>query len=170
MGRNDKSVFPKLVRPRTFASLRVLLGLLVASGLLAWHAAIPFYTPAIALVVERSGSQPGALRGQVLLICAGPEALEHLRVGQSVFLSVNGGSERIRTEIIAVEPHLLSPQTAQESHGLSPAALQRTSGPRAVAVARAPQALRGLPATITKGSYYRAEVETGSQRLIDLLR
>jgi len=63
MGRNDKSVFPKLVRPRTFASLWVLLGLLVASGLLLWHAVIPFYTPAIALVVERNGSQPVAPKG-----------------------------------------------------------------------------------------------------------
>jgi len=64
----------------------------------------------------------------------------------------------------------LSPQAVQESHGLSPAAFLLISGPKAVAVARTPQALRGLPAAIMKGNCYRAEVETGSRRLIDLLR
>lgn len=163
MEGREPSVLPRFIRPRTFACLWILLALTLLAGLLVWTAMVPVYTSGLAIAREDQGQ----LRMFVLVPA---NALAQLNVGQSVLIHWPGLREPVRTQITSVDALPQSPAAARDRFGLS-----SESVPAAVAVATADadvawQSLdRNLTATLHSGTTARAEVETGSRRLISLV-
>ena len=56
----EEPVLPRLICPCTFLCLWLLLGLLVASGFLAWCARVPVYASGLAVMADGRDSTPSA--------------------------------------------------------------------------------------------------------------
>jgi len=168
--RNEKAVFPKLVAPRTFAYLWLILALLSVGGMCALFAEVPVYAPALAVVVqgEAGGVAPDGGEALVALFVA-PEYLPQLGVHQRVFFETRGGGGPLSRQIVAVEPRPLSPSAAQRRFALPANAAAKINGPAAVAFAPLGQPPGGADAASYLGTTYNARVEIGTQRLIQFL-
>jgi hypothetical protein len=174
-----KLVLPAFVSPRSFVFLWMLLALALAAGALAWFANVPLYASGVAVVVDgararlhNDTAEPtsgGATEGPVLITFLPPAHLARLKAGQPLFLQLDAPRERVRRNLIAVEPELLSPETARERFHLDAGSAAAITRPSAVAVASFEPAPRGLPASAYLGSVYPVDVEIGSQRLPSLL-
>ncbi len=167
--RHDEAIFPKLISPRVFFFLWLALGLLITMGLLTMFAKIPVYIPAIATVVETKDGRFNDYGDIVLAIFLQAEKLPDLKAGQNVFFRLSKSSEPMRRPILTVEPRIISPKLAQDYFSLSAGASAKISEAKAVAIAQ----FKPLPATIHPvdylGSFYEAEVEVGTFRMISLL-
>lgn len=167
--RHDEPVFPKLVSPRVFFLLWLALSLLITVGLLTMFAEIPVYAPAIAIVVETKGGRFNDYGDTVLAVFLQAEKLPDLKAGQNVFFRLSKSSEPIRRPILTVEQRIISPKLAQDTFSLSAGVSAKISEAKAVAIAQ----FEPLPATIHPvdylGSFYEAEVEVGTFRMISLL-
>lgn len=165
--RDEKSALPKLVSPRVFQFLWVLLGLLLAGAALISSARIPVYASGVAVIVE-SEATPRNGQGKVsALIFLPPESLPQLKAGQPVFFRF-GGDEHLSRPIMSVEPQLLSPLEASRRFALSAGAAARLNAPKALAVVSLEPSLAGHPASTYAGSFYDARVEIGSRRVASL--
>ena len=158
----DQVVLPKLIQPRTFLCLWLLLGLLAAAAALVITAEVPQYASGTAVVAESNGTVE-----LVLLLPA--ERHGQLRVGQTVWVRWMAGREPARTRITQIEPQLQSPAEVRERFGLSSETVNR-----AVAVVTAdPQGVvddtAALPLELHRGSIAAADVEIGTRRAIWLL-
>jgi hypothetical protein len=167
--RREESVLPRLVSPRTFLGLWLLLGLLVASGFLAWFARVPMYASGSAVVID-SGESPSSPSGEALIVAfVPPEHLQRLRVGQILRLHFDERSKRLGTPIIAVEPGVSSPEVARRRFGLGDGAALAITQPSAIVLARLQPPSSDLPAAVYVGSVYHTQIEVDSRRVISLL-
>lgn len=162
----EESVFPRLISPRTFIYLWILLGLLVASGLVAWFAQVPVYTSGLAVVVDWRG-KARHIDDDVVLVAFLPP--EHLQVGQNLLMQFDATSERLSRPIIAVEPEISSPDAARKRFALEGGAALAITQPAVVAIAQLEPVPTDLPASAYVGSVYRVDVQVGSRRVISLL-
>lgn len=169
MQSRKEPVFPRFVSPRTAAYLWVLLGLLMASGLVAWFTQVPVYASGLAVVVDRSSvTQDIQIQDDALLVVFLPPE-QHLQAGQNLFLQFDAAGERLSRAIVAVEPEISSPDAARRRFALESGAALAITQPAAVAIARFEPTSTDLPARAYMGSVYRVDVEVGSRRVISLL-
>ena len=157
----EKSVLPNLVSPPVFAICWVLVGLLVIGVGLAWSARVPTFASGEAVIVQTDDV--------VAVAFFPPETFPRLHVGARVFLRQEQSRERLERSIVAVPTHLIGPEAAVRELGLSGGAAQRVTKPVAVAVIQFRPAPEGLPAEAYVGSVYRAEMQTGSRRVLSLI-
>lgn len=153
----EKSILPRLVSPRTFIYLWLLLGLLSVSSFIAWFTKVPMYASGKAIVVRLSNQRI------VVATFFEPQHLSSLRKTKKLFLNFDARSE-LTTAILAVEPEIISPDTIQKRF-----ALKQIARPSAVAIAQLKPIPENLPATAYLGSVGHAKAEVGSQRIISLL-
>ncbi|HEX7677277.1 MAG TPA: hypothetical protein VF713_04085 [Thermoanaerobaculia bacterium] len=165
----EKAVLPKLVSPPVFAVCWVLVGLLFIGAGLAWFARVPTFASGDAVIVHKQFELSNRTDDVVAVAFFPPETFPRLRVGERVFLRQEQSGERLERSIIAVPTRLSSPEAAIREFGLSDGAAQRITKPVAVAVIRFGPAPEGLPAEAYVGSVYRAEMQTGSRRVMSLL-
>jgi hypothetical protein len=181
----DAAVLPRFVSPPTFRCLWAMLGLLVASGVVAWLTPVPVFTSGPAIVV--------AGRSLQVVAFLPAEQLSRLRVGQHLLLTGESADRPIRAPIVAVAPAICSPESARKAFGLTMGAALAIRQPSAVAIARwagagadpgvdrstsaRPRGRRTdidpirkeLPASAHAGALYRADVQVGTRRLISFL-
>jgi hypothetical protein len=165
----EAAVVPRLVSPRTFLCLWFLLGLLVASGCLAWFARVPVYASGLAVVVDGRNSTPSTREKALIVVFVPSEYLGRLRVGQALLLQLEERSKRLRTPIMAVEPGVSSPEMARRRFGLDAGAALAITQPAAIALARLQPLSSNLPEAAYVGSMYRAQIAVASRRVIALL-
>lgn len=172
--RREEAVLPRFVSPPTWVCLWLLLGLLMAGGLVAWSAKAPVYTSGSALV----GNWPGRLDsvyaprepGEIVVIAfLPPEYLPRLRAGQSLFLQLERAGGRLGSPVVAVAPEVVSPEAARKLFATNIGDKLDLTQPSAVAIARFEPSHSGLPAAAYLGSVYHVEVEVGSRRVISFL-
>ena len=169
MQSREEPVFPRLVSPRTFAYLWVLLGLIVISGFAAWFAQVPVYASGLAVVVDRgSVTQDVRIQDVAILVAFLPPG-QHLQAGQNLSLQFEATGERLSRAILVVEPEVVSPAVAQRRFALEDGAALAITQPATVAIARFEPTPTGLPAHTYIGSTYHVEVIVGSRRLISFL-
>ena len=168
--RTEKPVFPRLVSPRMFFFMWILLALVLGGGLLAWLARMPVYSPAIAVVVDGPGTRQWASDEPLIALFLSSEELPRLRVGQRVFLKLEQNSETISRQIIAVDSHIFSLKSAEDYFALSAGAASRIAGAKAVALTRLERVPAGMASPDYVGGFYDAWVEVGSRRVISLFR
>jgi hypothetical protein len=166
----EKSILPRMISPRTFIYLWLLLGLLVMSSLIAWLTKVPIYASGRALVVRLSN------REIVVAAFFPPQQLSRLRTNQKLFLNFDAQSDvydglrlRLNRTIIAVEPEIISPDAIQKRFALNSQIVQQITGPSAIAIAQLEPIPDNLSASAYLGSVGHAKAEVGSQRLISFL-
>ena len=169
-----KTVLPRLVSPRTFTYLWVLLSVLGASSAIAWFTRIPVYASGSAVVV----------RWRERIVVAAflpPQSLSRLQTAQNVVLRLDelgvGGlgvgetpyQNESRRPILEVQPNILSPDAIQHQFALSPSVAQQINQPAIVVITPLEPIASGLPASAYLGSVGRVEAEVGTRRLISFL-
>ncbi|RKH50730.1 hypothetical protein [Corallococcus llansteffanensis] len=166
-------VLPAFVEPRARALLWLGLVLVLACGALAWSAEVPRFEPGVAVVVQGTGgdTEPTAAgpAQAVLLVFLPPQALSDLRSGQPVFLEPASRAGQFTSDVLTVQPQVLSPQAARERYGAAAVPPQAGAGPSAVLVARLRPSSPGQRASDYLGSTFPVRVRVGSQRLLHLL-
>ena len=166
--RNLEPVFPRLVSPNGFFFLWILVGCLVAAGLLSWLARIPVYATGLAIVVERIELAGDSSKYWMLTVLEA-EALPNLKAGQKVL--IDSGPQRASLEkiILAVEPDILAPSVVESRFGLGRSVVDRLDRPCALAWVSWGQLPGEVQSADFVGATFRARVEIGSRRLISLL-
>lgn len=164
----EKSVLPRLVSPRTFLYLWLLLGLLVMSSIIAWFTRIPVYASGSAVVVRWRCKHHSTREAIAVAAFFPAQTRSSLRVNQKLSLRFEALGEHLNSSIIAVEPGISSPATARKQFGLDTGAALAVTQPVAVAIAEF-KPLPKVPAPKYLGSLGRAEAEVGSRRAISLL-
>lgn len=159
----EAAVLPRCVRPRIFAYLWALLGLLAAGSTLAWLAQAPVYLSGPAIVVA-----PGKGERPALAVFLPPPARGHVRIGQQVVVQFDSQTQGSRA-VVAVATSVQSPAAWQRRFALAPGAAQAVTAPAIVALAPLGYPPGGLPAGVYLGAVYHADVVVGSQRLIALV-
>src|SRR5438034_3069399 len=119
MTRHEKTIFPKLVAPRTFIYLWVIVGFLVIAGLCALFADIPIYAPALAVVVEGNRNQAPDSKEVRIVLLLSPGYLPELEVNQQVFFRMNRIDAPLNRQISDIEPRIISASAARSRFALS---------------------------------------------------
>jgi hypothetical protein len=164
----ERAVLPRLVSPRTFLALWLLLGLLAGVGFVAWSTRVPVYAAGPAIVVTRKDehrSEPGG----VVIVFLPAESLPHLRAGQTVYLDLDGAGARLARPILNVEPEISSPSHARRRFALDAVAAEAVGTPAAVVIVDPTPLPSGLPPTAYEGAVYRGQVQIATRRALSLL-
>ncbi len=169
MEAREKAVLPRFVSPHILLCLWSLLGLLVASGFVAWFAQVPVYASGPAIIVDWKDTTKYTGDEVLAVAFVPPEKLAYLRLGQPIFLKLGTSGEHSKGMIIAVEPGIRSPNAAQNEFALGAGAALAITQPVAVAIARVKLPVTSLPPSTYIGSVYPADIEVGSRRVISLL-
>jgi hypothetical protein len=160
-------VLPKLVSRGTFTIAWVLFAILIAAAATAWLTSVPVYANGTMVVVKQDGVSRDSNKEPSMVLLMPSETLASLKGGQEVLLWHHANAS-LRSWIVAVEPAILSPQSAQERFSLSIGAASQIKGPVAVAFVRwQPLGADQSPLPYI-GSFYDASVEVGSRPVISL--
>lgn len=169
MQGRDRSILPRLIAPRTFVCLWLLIGLLTAGAFLAWFARVPIYTSGPAVIVD-GRDYPGSIDDSIaLVVFLPPQYRSHLHVGQPLFLDFGSADGRLRRTIIMIEPQLSSPAAVQQRFALRSDDPLSVTRPTIVALARVEPLPSSLPPATFVGSRYQVDVEVGSRRMLALV-
>ena len=161
MAGKEETILPKMVRPKVFIFLWILVGLLMAASLLAWLTKVPIYHAGTA-VVTTSGKDEVAL-----LVMVAPNDLPYLQINQPVRVDVAGST--LSYPIMSVEPEIMSPSAVQQQFSLPVGTVGIVTQPIAVAIARFEPLPGNLPPSAYTGSTYSITIETGSRRVLSLI-
>jgi len=168
MSRNEKTIFPKIIAPRTFLYLWLILALLLVAALCALLADIPVYASALALVVEDGNRKQNSSEVKIALLLP-PENLPQLQVNQTVFFRRDKVGPLVSRQINDVEPAILSPSAIRSRFGLSGDAATKVDESSVVAFISLEPLPHGMEASSYLGTSYNAQVEIGHRRLASFL-
>jgi hypothetical protein len=172
--RQEETVLPRFISPPTWVCLWLLLGLLMAGGIVVWSAKTPVFTSGSALISvwpERLDSVYGQVGPGEMVVIAflPPEYLSRLQIGQTLFLQPDRAGGRLGSKVIGVMPDVVSPEAARKMFAINAGGVRPLTQPSAVAIARFELPPASPPATSYAGSVYNVEVEVGSRRVISFL-
>ena len=157
----QRMVLPKLIQPRTFLCLWILIGLLAAAALLASLAEAPVFTTGTAAVIDADGDT-------MLALVLPAASLDSLQVGQTAWIDWPDTSGPIAVRIAAIEDAVHSPAELRQRFVLP---LETVSGPAALAFADWVHPRAGAEHNSSqsyRGSTAPVRVHTGSRSLISL--
>jgi len=149
------------VAPVAFALL-ALFGALVAFAVVV---RVPTYVPGVAVVVQ---GRPGDTSGVYAALLLPADSLSRLHLGQPAYLDLGQDGTRLRSETVALEPDVISPDGLSSRLALGEIgrrAMFILSGP--VAVAYAP--LEQPTASDYLGGVIQVNVEIGSRPVLALV-
>lgn len=169
LGRNDQAILLKLTSPKKFAILWLVLGLLIICLLLAWLTKIPTYAAGIVTMVNTVQEQPAGGSEVELLVLTAPETLGQLRAGQKVFFTLGASTRVAEARVIRVEPRVFSRQEVSDRFALGSDVPMDFRNLSVVALASMETVPAGLPRSGDFSRYYKAQIETGSRPIIDLV-
>jgi hypothetical protein len=165
----ERTVLPRFASPRVVAGLWILIALFLIVGILAWLARIPVYASGSAIIFDRQTASRFARDGTIVAAFLPPETLSRLRAGQPLLLQLKSG-ERLHSQVFYVEPQVNSPAEVRQRFALDEGvAVTVASQPSAVALAQLEMPQNALSPDAYAGSMGRAEVQTGTRRVISLL-
>lgn len=160
----SQPVFPRLVAPKGFLFLWVLLGLLVIASSVSWAAQVPLFASGFAVVIETEGGP-----GQQLLIVLPAQYLPSLHRGQKVVIELLEGRAQWVSTISSVVPEVQPPGTVESNFVIPACAVSRMGQPVALSLAKWEPIGEGSLSADYVGSIYDARVEVGARRLISFL-
>jgi hypothetical protein len=169
MERNQKSALPKLVSPRIFLFFWMLLGLSLTGGALTWFAQIPIYASGVAVIVDVETTRADKPSETVALIFLPPETLPRLKLGQPVFFKIGDADTRLSRPIREIEPEPLTPNAINQRFALGVGAASKINDARALVIVPIEPVPATRPASTYVGSFYDAQVEIESRRIVQLL-
>jgi hypothetical protein len=164
--KRDKDVLPHLVSPPVFLFLWILLGLLLAMGVLAWLVQVPIYLAGPGIILEQQPSSTSGQSEAIALIFFPASSASQVQAGLPVQVQIGSTGPALTTKIDQVEPGILSPSAARTRYALDSSVSQLLTQP-VIAV----EARLGPPITaqMYAGSVVSAQVQVGSRRVLSLL-
>lgn len=154
----EKDILPRIVAPRIFLFLWILLGLLLASTVLAWLEQVPMRVEGSGIVLDQS-VVAGSDTGSDAVVFLSADVLGKVHAGQGVQAHV-GSSSLFNAVVVAVQPGVKSPNEVKLRYG------QAIAEPAVVAFIRFGPDLK---AQEYAGTLIRAQVQIGTQRMLSLL-
>ena len=159
----EKDVIPRLVSRPIVWCRWLLLAVLVGAAALAWVVWVPTYLTASGVVVGPEDARAYGAQTAVVLVVP-RDSVNGVRVGRPVRLELESSGTVAQGAVAAVEPGVVTPETARRRHpALGPDLVPQ---PSVVVVVRLQNT---EPSGFAAGSRVTGQVETGAQRLIALL-
>lgn len=165
----ERSVRPRLIRPRSIVILWLLLVLTVAGGTIIWAGRIPVYASGTGVVVAQRGDSADGTVQAVVVIFLPPDAVSQLAPKQPVLFHLNAAQPIGTGKLVTVEPDVLGPDEARQRFLLRGGSALAITGPAAVAVARLDVPVPAGATTDYSGSIGVTQVRVGTQRIAALL-
>jgi len=163
MERQEATVFPRLVTPRSLAFLWLLLALVMAAGLTILSKEAPVYSRGLAIAVMRGESASGEFVFAVLLSGAEPR---DFHPGNAACVEVAKDRPPIKGSIIEVEKAQVGSSEAAARFGLRADVCSTLRFPASVILVRLKSDEHDLLGPDNRNVVYRAQVQRGTQRAI----
>jgi hypothetical protein len=166
MQRRELHVILRLVSPRVFVFLWILLLLAVAAGMLVWTIQEPVIVQGRGIVVQSKAASRKNAHAIVVLLLFPPDQRAQLKVGQPVNIAIAATTISFHSTIQTIEAGVMSPAAIGSLIDPQRPPAQTIEGPAAVALA--PVEPMSQVQTYL-GSQCQAEVQVGSQSALALL-
>jgi hypothetical protein len=150
--RTEKDVVPRLISTPIMTAGWLLLATLVGVAVLAWSLRVPTYVSASGVLTT----------GQDAVVFVAPDDAAAVRAGRAVRGRIGSSGEPVRGSVVAVATRAIGPDAARRRYRLTDVIDEP-------AVAVAVRLDHTLPSRRYAGSRFTAEVETGSERLLEVL-
>lgn len=163
--RWEKTILPRVVAPRFFLFLWILLGLLFSATVFAWSAQVPMYATGSGIVLAQGSTV--SVRGDEAVAAVFLPATPSLKVqaGATVLLRI-GSTTQLKATVLAVQPGVMSPDDIQQRYRLSNTPGQTITEPSIVVFVGLGSA---MPTQTYAGSLVSAQVQVGTRRVLSLL-
>ena len=158
--KQDESVLPRYVTPRSFLILWMLLLLLVCAFSLSYFAQIPINESGVGVVVR------DAEQALVLAVVLPTNSVAQAGNQSQIRL---GGDNNVQTQLAQADRAALSLAELKNRYGISAELLPHPNQPVTVALAPLPTTLSHHSAELYEGAHLPVDVTVGSRRLITLL-
>ncbi len=165
MRKQEKHVVLRLVSPRMFFSLWLLIILAISGGALVWSIQEPVLIQGKGLVVQTKTTGKTAPKIVVLLLFS-PDQQSSLKAGQPVTITITNASMTFTSSIQTVEAGVMSPAAIGTQINVQLPLVQTLSGPAVVALAPVEPTAQ---AQTYLGSQCQVEVQIGSRSALSLL-
>jgi hypothetical protein len=160
-----KDIVPRLTSWPIIACLWLVLAVLVGATAVAWSVRIPVYVGAQGVILQNS-AQAGLSGGRATAaLFLPPDQSAHMRLGQTVHARIGASGPSALGAVARVEPDVIGPDKARAKYGFEPGA-GTVQQPWTVVIVRLGQS---LPPAAYGGRLLTAQVQIGSQRLLELL-
>ena len=166
MQRKEKNVVLRLVSPRMFVFLWLLLLLAVGAGALVWSIQEPIVVQGKGVVVQPKTANGKTGQTIVVLMLLPPDQQANLKAGQPVSINITSANITFNSTIQNVEDGVMSPAAITTQLNLPVQLTQTLSGPSVVAVA--PVEPMSLAKTYL-GSQCQTQVQIGTQSVLSIL-
>lgn len=159
--RREEDILPRLVTPRAFLLLWLVLSFIVIAGFFTWNISLPITIaePGVVLL-DHTTNQAQAL------FFISPDQLGQIHTGQSVQVQIGASPAILQQRIAQVVPQILSPEQIRQQYQLDASAGLLVQQPSAVAVIVLPG---NIPLQQYAGSLVRVQIQTGTLRVISLI-
>ncbi len=159
--RREKDILPRLVAPRAFLLLWLILVFIVMAGFLAWNISLPITRAEPGVILSNQTTE----QAQALFFLS-PDQLGLIHNGQSVQIQVGTSSVIFLQKITQIVPQVLSPEQIRQQYGLDASAGLLVQQPSIVAIIK----LTGnISAQQYACSLIRVQIKVGTQRTISLI-
>src|SRR5437879_9034110 len=91
----EKAVVPRLISWPIIVCLWLLLGVLIATGFLAWYVQVPTYVDGSGIILARGDMLQPAYGQMVAVVFLPPDQSAHLRVGLPVDVQIGSAGVRV---------------------------------------------------------------------------
>ncbi|HEY5002286.1 MAG TPA: hypothetical protein VII61_03995 [Ktedonobacteraceae bacterium] len=166
MQRKELHVILRLVSPRMFLFLWVLLLLSVGAGAIVWSIQQPIIVQGKGVVVQPKTANGKIGKTIVVLIIIPPDQQANLKVGQPVSINIAAANITFNSTIQTIENGVMSPAAITTQLNLPIPLAQTLSGPSIVALA--PVEPMSLAQTYL-GSQCQAQIQIGTQSALSIL-
>ena len=156
----------RLVSPRVFLSLWMLLLLAVGGGLLVGSIQEPVLVQGKGLVVQAKAMNKKNTLGVVVLLLFPPDQQAQVKVGQPVNISITTANITFTSTIQTLETGIMSPAAISTQFNARLPLAMTISGPAVVAIA--PVEPMSLAQTYLE-SQCQVQVQVGAQSVLSLL-
>ncbi len=156
----------RLVSPRVFLSLWLLLLLTVSGGVLVWSIQVPVLIQGKGLVVQASAMEEKSAPGVVVLLLFAPDQQANLKVGQPVKITIASANISFNSTIRTIEAGVMSPAAIGAQIKSQLPLAMTVAGPSVVAVA--PVEPMSLAQTYL-GSQAQVQAQIGERSAFSLL-
>lgn len=159
--KREEDILPRLVTPRAFLLLWLVVLLIVIAGFFAWNISLPLTLtePGVLLPAQATN------QGQVLLFLS-PDQLKQVHRGQHVEIQLGANTGSLQQSITQVVPQILSPEQIRQHYKLDASAGLLVQQPSAVAIIVLPG---NLPIQRYAGSLVDVQIQVGTQRVLSLI-
>jgi hypothetical protein len=166
MQRQEMHSILRLVSPRMFVFLWLMLLLAVAAGTLVWSIQEPIQIQGKGVVVQPKAANGKVGQAIVVLILLPPDQQANFKVGQPVTITIASANITFTSTIQNIEGGVMSPAAVTTQLNLPLQLTQTLSGPSVVAVA--PVEPMSLAKTYL-GSQCQVQVQIGTQSVLSIL-